>query len=135
MSIARTPPYVVTLQSAFDFEPTVERITQALEARGHDDFLPTSTQSAAASRADTTLRPTRLILFGNPKGGTPIMEANPHARAGTAAGKWSCGRTSRGKCRSIISTPARCSSNSTESIPPQPAPFQQIRLLLAKALE
>jgi uncharacterized protein (DUF302 family) len=26
-----------------------------------------------------TLRPTRLIVFGNPKGGTPVMQANPLA--------------------------------------------------------
>jgi len=31
------------------------------------------------STAGASLRPTRLFLLGNPKTGTPAMEANPHA--------------------------------------------------------
>jgi uncharacterized protein (DUF302 family) len=31
------------------------------------------------SAAGASLRPPRLFLFGNPKAGTPVMEANPHA--------------------------------------------------------
>ncbi|HEV3153241.1 MAG TPA: DUF302 domain-containing protein [Candidatus Baltobacteraceae bacterium] len=34
-------------------------------------------QSAAAAQAGLTLRPTTLLVFGNPKGGTPLMEAFP----------------------------------------------------------
>jgi uncharacterized protein (DUF302 family) len=34
-------------------------------------------QSAAAEGAGLRLRPTTLIVFGNPKGGTPLMEAYP----------------------------------------------------------
>jgi uncharacterized protein (DUF302 family) len=37
--------------------------------------LRTSTKAARPRRQ----RPTRLFLFGNPKGGNPIMESNPHA--------------------------------------------------------
>jgi uncharacterized protein (DUF302 family) len=31
------------------------------------------------STAGASSRPTRLFLLGNPKTGTPVMEANPHA--------------------------------------------------------
>lgn len=78
MSTDPTPSYVVQLQSRFDFDATVERITQALTSRGMTIFADID-QAAAAEQADTALRPTRLILFGNPKGGTPIMVAHPHA--------------------------------------------------------
>jgi uncharacterized protein (DUF302 family) len=72
------PPAVVTLQSRFDFEHTVDLVTAALTSRGMTIFADID-QAAAAMKAGTTLRPTRLILFGNPKGGTPVMQANPHA--------------------------------------------------------
>ena len=133
MSIARTPPYVVTLQSAFDFEPTVERITQALEARGMTIFADID-QSAAASRADTTLRPTRLILFGNPKGGTPIMEANPHAALELPL-KMVVWQDEQGQVQVDYLDPSALLVEQYGIDPAAAAPFQQIRLLLAKALE
>ncbi|MBV9101939.1 MAG: DUF302 domain-containing protein [Candidatus Eremiobacteraeota bacterium] len=34
-------------------------------------------QAEAAAKVGLTLRPTTLIVFGNPKGGTPLMEALP----------------------------------------------------------
>jgi uncharacterized protein (DUF302 family) len=66
------------MHSGFDFEATLARLKQALTARGMTVFADID-QAAAAVSASTTLRPTRLLLFGNPKGGTPVMEANPHA--------------------------------------------------------
>jgi len=75
---ARTPSTVITLHSGFDFEATLARVKQALTSRGMTIFADID-QAAAAAAVSTSLRPTRLILFGNPKGGTPVMEANPHA--------------------------------------------------------
>lgn len=74
----RTPSAVITLHSSFDFEETLARVKQALTTRGMTIFADID-QAAAATAASTHLRPTRLILFGNPKGGTPVMDANPHA--------------------------------------------------------
>lgn len=71
---ARTP----SLTSQHDFATTVSRLKDTLSARGLTLFADID-QSAAATQAGTTLRPTRLFLFGNPKGGTPAMQANPHA--------------------------------------------------------
>ena len=75
---AAFPSSVVTLQSKYDFESTVFRLKAALAAHGVTLFADID-QSAAAAEAGTNLRPTRLLLFGNPKAGTPVMEANPHA--------------------------------------------------------
>lgn len=75
---ARIPSSVITMHSGFDFEVTLTRLKQALTARGMTIFADID-QAAAAVSASTTLRPTRMLLFGNPKGGTPVMEVNPHA--------------------------------------------------------
>jgi uncharacterized protein (DUF302 family) len=75
---ARIPSAVITMHSGFDFETTLARLKQALTSRGMTIFADID-QAAAAASASTTLRPTRVLLFGNPKGGTPVMEANPHA--------------------------------------------------------
>jgi len=72
------PARSLTLKSHHDFQTTVSRLKDALASRGLTLFADID-QSAAALQAGTTLRPTRLFLFGNPKGGTPIMQANPHA--------------------------------------------------------
>jgi uncharacterized protein (DUF302 family) len=75
---AELPSSVVTLQSKYDFQTTVSRLKAALTAHGVTLFAEID-QSAAAVGAGMALRPTRLFLFGNPKAGTPVMEANPHA--------------------------------------------------------
>jgi uncharacterized protein (DUF302 family) len=75
---AALPSSVITFQSKYDFEATVARLKAALAAHGVTLFADID-QSAAAAKAGTSLRPTRLLLFGNPKAGTPVMEANPHA--------------------------------------------------------
>ncbi len=63
-------------QSRYPYSETIAKLTQAIATTGNTVFA-TIDQSAAASRAGLTLRPTTLILFGNPKGGTPLMDAFP----------------------------------------------------------
>lgn len=75
---ARTPSAVIRMHSGFDLGTTLARVKQALTSRGMTIFADIDQADAAAS-ASITLRPTHLLLFGNPKGGTPVMEANPHA--------------------------------------------------------
>jgi uncharacterized protein (DUF302 family) len=75
---APAPGYVVKLISRFDFKTTIDRITDALTGRGVTIFADID-QAFAAANAGVRLRPTRVILFGNPRAGTPIMQANPHA--------------------------------------------------------
>ncbi|MBP0590125.1 DUF302 domain-containing protein [Paraburkholderia sp. LEh10] len=75
---ARFPASVATFKSEHGFSITVARLRGLLADKGMTIFVDID-QSEAAAQVGMTLRPTRLIVFGNPKGGTPVMEANPHA--------------------------------------------------------
>lgn len=75
---AAQPSYSASIESRYDFSTTVSRLKAALSARQIRLFADID-QSAAAQDAGLTLRPTRLLIFGNPKGGTPIMAAHPRA--------------------------------------------------------
>ncbi|MGF6768017.1 uncharacterized protein (DUF302 family) [Paraburkholderia sp. GAS199] len=72
------PPHVVSLTSRVDFATTLARLEAAFQSR-HITLFAKVDQAKAASDSGTTLRPTVLLLFGNPAAGTPIMAANPHA--------------------------------------------------------
>lgn len=63
-------------RSSHSYAETIELPTKAVTAAGNTIFAAID-QAAAAATAGTTLRPTTLILFGNPKGGTPLMDAYP----------------------------------------------------------
>ena len=63
-------------QSRYPFADTVARLSTAVAERGAQLFA-TIDQAAAAKSAGLALRPTTLLVFGNPKGGTPLMESAP----------------------------------------------------------
>jgi uncharacterized protein (DUF302 family) len=65
---------LVTLQSSHDFATTLERLTAALEAKGVRVFAQID-HAAGATSAGLELRPTTLVVFGNPVAGTPLMQA------------------------------------------------------------
>jgi uncharacterized protein (DUF302 family) len=67
----------VEKKSKFGYAETVERLSQAIRDGGNTIFA-TIDQAKAAENAGLTLRPTSLIVFGNPKGGTPLMDAHAH---------------------------------------------------------
>jgi uncharacterized protein (DUF302 family) len=62
--------------SRYPYSQTVARIIKAAQDAGNTIFAVID-QAAAASSVGLNLRPTTLILFGNPKGGTPLMAAVP----------------------------------------------------------
>jgi uncharacterized protein (DUF302 family) len=64
---------LITLPSAHDVETTLHRLTAALDAKGVTIFACIDHAAGAAS-AGLVLRPTTLILFGNPEAGTPLMQ-------------------------------------------------------------
>ncbi len=66
----------MTYASRYGFAETLERLTAAIAAAGNRIFA-TIDQAQAAAEAGTHLRPTTLLLFGNPKGGTPLMQSFP----------------------------------------------------------
>jgi len=65
-----------TKKSRHSYVDTVTQLSKAIGAGGNTIFA-TIDQAAAAQGVGMTLRPTTLIVFGNPKGGTPLMDAFP----------------------------------------------------------
>jgi uncharacterized protein (DUF302 family) len=63
-------------QSRLSYAQTVAALSQAIADSGNTIFA-TIDQAAAAKSAGLSLRPTTLLIFGNPKGGTLLMDAFP----------------------------------------------------------
>jgi uncharacterized protein (DUF302 family) len=66
---------LTTLPSSFTPEETVRRLEAEATARGMT-VLARIDHSARAAGAGLALRPTVVVLFGNPKSGTPLMQAS-----------------------------------------------------------
>ncbi len=67
---------VLSLSSPYAVGDTAERVVRVLEQAGMTIFARIDQQDAARS-VGLTMRPMMLILFGNPKGGTPLMQSYP----------------------------------------------------------
>ena len=66
---------LVTIASDHPVKDTIDRLVTALEAKGLSVYARID-HAAGAVSAGLALRPTELLIFGNPKGGTPLMQAN-----------------------------------------------------------
>jgi uncharacterized protein (DUF302 family) len=64
--------------SRLSYPDTVAALSKAIADAGNTIFAAID-QAAAAAGVGLTLRPTTLIVFGNPKGGTGLMAAFPLA--------------------------------------------------------
>ena len=67
---------LVTVGSAHTAAETIERFEAAVRAKGWTVFTRID-HAAAAEAAGLQLRPRTVIIFGNPKAGTPAMRTNP----------------------------------------------------------
>jgi uncharacterized protein (DUF302 family) len=67
---------VVSIPSTHSVDQTVERLKTLLDARGVTLFA-TIDHSGEAAKVGLKLRPTKLLVFGNPRAGTPLMTAKP----------------------------------------------------------
>ena len=56
---------------------TVDRLTAALKGKGITPIARVD-HAAAAKAAGLELKPTEVLLFGNPRLGTPLMQASRH---------------------------------------------------------
>ncbi len=54
---------------------TMDRLESEIKARGMTVFTRID-HAAGAAEVGLTLRPTELLIFGNAKGGTPLMQSN-----------------------------------------------------------
>ena len=62
--------------SPYPVEETVERLTEVIRGAGATLFTVVD-HSGEAQRAGLSLRPTKLVIFGSPVGGTTVMVASP----------------------------------------------------------
>jgi uncharacterized protein (DUF302 family) len=67
---------IVHLVANHTVEQTVERVKSILQAKGIDLFAVID-HSGEAAKAGLTMPPTKLLIFGNPRAGTPLMLAAP----------------------------------------------------------
>ena len=66
---------LMTIPSAFGARETMDRLEGAIKAKGLTVFARID-HAAGAAAVDMPLRPTEVLVFGNARGGTPLMEAN-----------------------------------------------------------
>ena len=64
---------LITLSSHYSAHDTVERLVSAIATRGMTVFARVDHAAGAAS-AGLALRPTEVVIFGTPKGGTALMQ-------------------------------------------------------------
>lgn len=67
---------VVTRPSAYGFAETLARLEGSLQRRQLEIFARFD-HSGAARRVGLTMPGTQVVVFGNPKSGTPLMLASP----------------------------------------------------------
>lgn len=67
---------ITEIRSAHDFSTTVAKLEQALTGAGMTIFARIDHQAAAAG-VGMTMQPATVLVYGNPKGGTPMMQAAP----------------------------------------------------------
>lgn len=67
---------LVTLASKYPVEEGLLRLDTLLNQRGIKVFAVVD-HSGEAEKIGLSMRPTKLLIFGNPKGGTPLMQATP----------------------------------------------------------
>jgi uncharacterized protein (DUF302 family)/uncharacterized membrane protein YidH (DUF202 family) len=67
---------IVTITARQSVEQTVGKLQEILQAKGVKLFALVD-HSGEAEKAGMQMRPTKLLIFGNPKAGTPVMIASP----------------------------------------------------------
>lgn len=70
-------PGLAAAASTADVPRTTDRLTRALDDADGVSVLATIDHSQNAQRVGMGLAPTRVVVFGNPVVGTPLLQANP----------------------------------------------------------
>ena len=70
--------HLVTKESPFSVADTVARLSALMAERGMTLFGVID-HSGEAHAVGLDLRDTKVVIFGNPKGGTPVMQVAPLA--------------------------------------------------------
>jgi len=67
---------IIDIASNHSVDETVEKLKGILQAKGVTLFAVVD-HSGEAEKVGMKMRPTKLLIFGNPKAGTPVMLAAP----------------------------------------------------------
>jgi uncharacterized protein (DUF302 family) len=67
---------LVQIPSRYSVEETVQRLEAAFTGKGMQIFAVID-HSGEAEKVGLKMRPTKVVIFGSPKGGTPLMVAAP----------------------------------------------------------
>jgi uncharacterized protein (DUF302 family) len=78
MASATATEGIATKRSRFSVDDTVDRLTGLLDKKGLTLFAVVD-HSGEAARAGLTMANTKLVIFGSPTAGTPVMVASPLA--------------------------------------------------------
>jgi uncharacterized protein (DUF302 family) len=78
MQMHTAPDSIISLPSKYSATETMNRLEKILMAKGITVFARIN-QQAEAKKAGLELTPLELLIFGNPKAGTPLMQAEPLA--------------------------------------------------------
>jgi len=65
---------LTTIRSNFGPQDTIDRLETAIKAKGMTVFARID-HAAGAAVVGLTLRPTEVVIFGNARGGTPLMQS------------------------------------------------------------
>jgi len=63
---------LIVVESPHDVATTIDKLETVLGSKGMNVFGRVN-HAANAAKVDLELRPTELLIFGNPKAGTPLM--------------------------------------------------------------
>lgn len=69
---------IIVKESNRSVAETISLLEETLKSKGITIFARVD-HAAGASKVDQSLRPTELLIFGNPKLGTPLMQSNQTA--------------------------------------------------------
>ncbi len=69
---------MITIPSAFDVKTTIDKLEKSLKAKGMTIFARID-HSAGAKKVGKKLLPTQVLIFGNPKVGTLLMQCDPQS--------------------------------------------------------
>jgi len=72
----KTDTGIISIPSNHSVDQTVDKLQDQLQAKGVKLFALVD-HSGEAEEAGLRMRPTKLLIFGNPKAGTPVMMASP----------------------------------------------------------
>ena len=72
-SSAQAADGVIAVKSPFNARETMDRFEKLVKQKGLNVFARID-HAAGAAKIGKSLRPTEVLIFGNPQGGTPFME-------------------------------------------------------------